>query len=60
MNQQRAISVSCWQTFHFKVHGKTEAIASVLTKHKELIEYMENVDNLGSPTPSTLTTPGTL
>jgi valyl-tRNA synthetase len=28
------------------VHGKTEEIGSVLQKHKGLIEYMENVENL--------------
>ena len=47
MNQERAIlGYPAGKRLHFKVHGKTEAIASVLTKHKELIEYMENVDNL--------------
>ena len=47
MNQERAIlGYPAGKRLHFKVHGKTEALASVLTKHKELIEYMENVDNL--------------
>ena len=47
LDQQRAIlGYPAGKRLHFKVHGKTEAIASVLTKHKELIEYMENVDNL--------------
>ncbi|HMZ97955.1 MAG TPA: valine--tRNA ligase [Nitrospira sp.] len=47
MNQERAIlGYPAGKRLHFKVHGKTEAIASILQKHKDLIEYMENVDNL--------------
>ena len=47
MNQERAIlNYSAGKRLHFKVHGKTEEIGSALQKHKGLIEYMENVENL--------------
>ncbi len=47
MNQERAIlGYQAGKRLHFKVHGKTEEIGSALEKHKELIEYMENVDDL--------------
>ncbi|ULA58264.1 MAG: Valine--tRNA ligase [Nitrospira sp.] len=47
MNQERAIlGYPAGKRLHFKVYGKTKAIASILEKHKALIEYMENVDNL--------------
>ena len=47
MNQERAIlNYPAGKRLHFKAHGKTSEIGSALKKHKELIEYMENVDGL--------------
>jgi len=47
MNQARAIlGYPAGKRLHFMVHGKTEAVASIIKQHKELIEYMENVDTL--------------
>ncbi len=47
MNQERAIlGYAAGKRLHFKVHGRTDGIASIIGKHKDLIEYMENVDNL--------------
>jgi valyl-tRNA synthetase len=61
MNQERAIlGHSAGKRLHFKVHGKTETIAAILKKHKELIEYMENVDNLGLAKTFDVSNPGGL
>jgi len=47
MNQARAIlNYPAGKRLHFKAHGKTSKIASALRKHKFLIEYMENVEDL--------------
>ena len=47
MNQERSIlGYQAGKRLHFKIHGKTDEIGSVLEKHKALIEYMENVDDL--------------
>lgn len=47
MNQERAIlNYPAGKRLHCKAHGKTSEIGSALRKHKELIEYMENVDGL--------------
>jgi len=47
MNQERAIlNYAAGKRLHFKVHGKTNQAAAAFQKHRELIEYMENVEDL--------------
>ena len=47
MNQERAIlNYAAGKRLHFKVHGKTDQAAATFKKHRELIEYMENVEDL--------------
>lgn len=47
MNQERAIlGHTAGKRLHFKIHGKTDVAQSAFGKHKDLIEYMENVENL--------------
>ena len=61
MNQERAIlGYPAGKRLHFKAHGKAPEIASALTKHKALIEYMENVDNLWIANTFEVSNPGGL
>ncbi|MCS6296911.1 MAG: valine--tRNA ligase [Nitrospira sp.] len=47
MNQARSIlGYPAGKHLHFMVHGKTDKIYSAIQKHKDLIEFMENVDSL--------------
>ena len=47
MNQARAIlGYPAGKKLHFRAHGKTSKVGSALRKHKFLIEYMENVEDL--------------
>jgi len=47
MNQERAIlGHTAGKRLHFKLHGKTDVAHSAFKSHKDLIEYMENVENL--------------
>ena len=48
MNQERAIlGYPAGKRLHFKVHGKTDGPRAAFQKHKALIEYMENAEDLG-------------
>ncbi len=58
MNQERAIlNYPAGKRLHFKVHGKTDHASTTFQKYRELIEYMENVDNLLVGSSSEVTAP---
>ncbi|MCS6317341.1 MAG: valine--tRNA ligase, partial [Nitrospira sp.] len=61
MNQARAIlNYPAGKRLHFKAHGKTSKIGSALRKHKFLIEYMENVEDLWIAETFEVSSPGGL
>jgi valyl-tRNA synthetase len=58
MNQERAIlNYPAGKRLPFKVHGKTDQAAATFQKHRELIEYMENVEDLFVGSTSDVTAP---
>ncbi len=58
MNQERAIlNYAAGKRLHFKVHGQTDQAQSAFRKHKALIEYMENVDDLWVGSTAEITAP---
>lgn len=58
MNQERAIlNYPAGKRLPFKVHGKTDPAAATFQKHRELIEYMENVEDLFVGSTSDVTAP---
>ncbi|MEK6801898.1 MAG: valine--tRNA ligase [Nitrospirota bacterium] len=58
MNQERAIlNYPAGKRLHFKVHGKTDQASATFHKYRQLIEYMENVENLFVGSTSEVTAP---